>query len=158
MKDKMLQRCWEWDYRERGIYLVTLTAFEHQPLFGELIGGEANPEIRKSGLGEIVARCWAEIPKRYPNVELLASMVMPDHFHGVLFVTALQEKPLGAIIRGFKAGVAKVAQERAANMQRNRTRGWVLLRGILAPLFGNRAITIVFYFGVGAGADDRLCA
>lgn len=146
----MLHRCWEWDYRERGIYLVTLTAFEHRPIFGELIGGEAKPEIRRSELGEIVARCWAEIPKRYSNVELLASMVMPDHFHGVLFVTALQKKPLGAIIRGFKAGVTKAAKdcaasmpecaasmpECAASMPRNRTLEMGPVAGHICPAFG----------------------
>ncbi|MGN0847564.1 MAG: transposase [Kiritimatiellia bacterium] len=89
--------------------MITLTVFEHRSIFGELVGGEARPEIQKSELGEIVARCWAEIPRRYPDVELLASVVMPDHFHGVLFVKVEQERPLGAIVRGFKAGVSSVA-------------------------------------------------
>lgn len=103
MRDRMLQRCLGWDYRSRCIYMVTLTAFEHRPIFGRLVGGEAKPEIRKSALGEIVARCWAEIPKRYPGIELLEAVVMPDHFHGVLFVREEQEKPLGAIVGFLKA-------------------------------------------------------
>ena len=83
--------------------MVTVTAFEHRPIFGELVGGEARPEIRRSALGEMVARCWEELPTRYPGVRLLASVVMPDHFHGVLFVQKAQEKPLGAMVGFLKA-------------------------------------------------------
>lgn len=103
MKDRMLQRYVEWDYRSRCIYMITVTAFEHRPIFGRLVGDEAKPEICKSALGEIVAHCWAEIPKRYPSVELLEAVVMPDHFHGVLFVRERLEKPLGAIVGFLKA-------------------------------------------------------
>lgn len=101
--ERMHRRCFDWDYRGRAIYMVTVTAFEHRPLFGELVGGEARPEIRRSALGEMVARCWEELPTRYPGVRLLASVVMPDHFHGVLFVQKAQEKPLGAMVGFFKA-------------------------------------------------------
>ena len=31
--------------------------------------------------------CWREIPKHYPEVSVLAFQVMPDHIHGILFVT-----------------------------------------------------------------------
>lgn len=103
MKDRMLQRYVEWDYRSRCIYMITVTAFEHRPIFGRLVGDESKPEIRKSALGEIVAHCWAEIPKRYPGIELLEAVVMPDHFHGVLFVRERLEKPLGAIVGFLKA-------------------------------------------------------
>ena len=112
MNERMLQRCYTWDYRARGIYMITLTTHDRRPLFGRLVGGEAAPAICRSALGELVARCWEAIPKYFPeggaNVE--APMVMPDHFHGVLFVYKEQAKPLGAIIRGFKAGVTKEAR------------------------------------------------
>lgn len=112
MNERMLQRCRTWDYRARGIYMITLTTLNRRPLFGRLVGGEAAPAICRSALGELVARCWEAIPSHFPDVgaNVEAPMVMPDHFHGVLFVYKEQAKPLGAIIRGFKAGVSKEAR------------------------------------------------
>ena len=37
-------------------------------------------------LGEKVLACWRRIPEFWPMVELLECQVMPDHFHGLLFV------------------------------------------------------------------------
>lgn len=129
--ERMHRRCFDWDYRGRAIYMVTVTAFEHRPLFGELVGGEARPEIRRSALGEMVARCWEELPTRYPGVRLLASVVMPDHFHGVLFVQKAQEKPLGAMVGFLKAhttslflhGASAMAQGTASALAQATTHG-----------------------------------
>lgn len=117
--ERMYRRCFAWDYRWRGIYMVTVTAFGHRPLFGELVGGEARPVIRRSALGEIVLRCWEEIPIRYPGVRLLASVVMPDHFHGVLFVQKAQEKPLGARVGFLKAHTTSCFLRGASATERN---------------------------------------
>ena len=101
--DRMLQRCNTWDYRQRGIYMVTLTTEGRAPLFGRLVGGETNPSVRKSLLGEIVAQCWADIPAHFPGVSLIEAVVMPDHFHGILFIRRRQQKSLGAIVGFLKA-------------------------------------------------------
>ena len=121
--ERMHRRCFDWDYRGRAIYMVTVTAFEHRPLFGELVGGEARPEIRRSALGEMVARCWEELPTRYPGVRLLASVVMPDHFHGVLFVQKAQEKPLGAMVGFLKAHTTSLFLHGASAMAQDTTHG-----------------------------------
>ena len=101
--DRMLQRCNTWDYRQRGIYMITLTTEGRAPLFGRLVGGETNPSVRKSLLGEIVAQCWADIPAHFPGVSLIEAVVMPDHFHGILFIRRRQQKSLGAIMGFLKA-------------------------------------------------------
>lgn len=43
MNERMLQRCRTWDYRARGIYMITLTTLNRRPLFGRLVGGRGNP-------------------------------------------------------------------------------------------------------------------
>ena len=121
--ERMHRRCFDWDYRGRAIYMVTVTAFEHRPLFGELVGGEARPEIRRSALGEMVARCWEELPTRHPGVRPLASVVMPDHFHGVLFVQKAQEKPLGAMVGFLKAHTTSLFLHGASAMAQDTTHG-----------------------------------
>ena len=101
--DRMLQRCNTWDYRQRGIYMITLTTEGRAPLFGRLVGGETNPSVRKSLLGEIVAQCWADIPAHFPGVALIEAVVLPDLFHGILFIRRRQQKSLGAIVGFLKA-------------------------------------------------------
>ena len=39
--------------------------------------------------------------------QIIEKQLMPEHFHFILFVKAQLPKPLGALIRGFKAGAAK---------------------------------------------------
>lgn len=99
----MLRRCDNWDYRQRAIYMVTLTVEGRRPLLGALVGGEAAATIAPSAAGEMVAACWREIPERFPGVTLMESQLMPDHFHGIVFVREPQKKPLGAIVGAFKS-------------------------------------------------------
>lgn len=99
----MLRRCANWDYRQRGIYMVTLTVEGRRPLLGALAGDETAASIIPSAVGERVAACWREIPTRFPGVTLMEYQVMPDHFHGIVFVREAQKKPLGAIIGAFKS-------------------------------------------------------
>ena len=48
--------------------------------------------------GEIVDRCWGEIPDHFSNVELDEYVVMPNHVHGIIIikslVRAIHESPL----------------------------------------------------------------
>ena len=64
-------------------------------------------------LGEKVLACWRRIPEFWPMVELLECQVMPDHFHGLLFVKEALPlgKALGDVIRGFKTGCREVDWE-----------------------------------------------
>ena len=61
-------------------------------------------------LGEKVLACWRRIPEFWPMVSLIDAVVMPDHFHGILFVKEHlpANKTLGDIIRGFKTGCREV--------------------------------------------------
>jgi len=51
-------------------------------LFGEI----ANQEIRLNKVGKIVEWEWLELSKRLSYVELSAYVVMPNHFHSILFI------------------------------------------------------------------------
>ena len=54
--------------------------------------------------GEAVVDALLEMPRRYPQVSILEWQLMPEHFHFIVFVREKLSKPLGALIRGFKAG------------------------------------------------------
>ena len=110
-KPSMLRRRVGHDYESRRIYLITMTVEGRRPLLGTLVGNaEAEtgspdaPRIELTPLGEQVRDCWQSIGSHYPEVKVLATMVMPDHLHGILFVEQRMEQHLGMVIKGFKAG------------------------------------------------------
>jgi REP element-mobilizing transposase RayT len=45
---------------------------------------------------------WNTIPTYHPGVELIAFQLMPDHIHGILFVTRYLPEGLGKVVLGFK--------------------------------------------------------
>ncbi len=70
------------DYAEPGGYFVTVCTHERACLFGHVVNGE----MHLNEAGEIALRCWEEIPDHFPSVELDASIVMPNHVHGIIIV------------------------------------------------------------------------
>ncbi|MBR6128757.1 MAG: hypothetical protein IKQ07_03895 [Bacteroidaceae bacterium] len=75
------------------------------PLAAE--GSADAPRIELSVLGGAVFDCWQQIPKRHPEVEILALQIMPDHLHGILWIKEEMQQHLGHIIGGFKTGCNK---------------------------------------------------
>ena len=62
--------------------MITLDVENRRPVLGRLVG----EQIALTPLGKAVADCWRQIPHFHPEVKLLEFTVMPDHFHGLLFV------------------------------------------------------------------------
>jgi putative transposase len=113
-----------YDYTQPGAYFVTMVTFRRECLFGEVIGGEMvlNP------WGSVVDECWRAIPNHFPNVELGAYVVMPNHIHGIVVIremglsvgtrhaSPLPSNPprgvipnfLGAIVGSVKSAVTRV--------------------------------------------------
>jgi REP element-mobilizing transposase RayT len=93
-------------------------------VFGEVV----EDEVRLTPMGEIAKRCWEEIPKHFPNVELDEHVVMPNHIHGIIVLNnpvgveyiqplpkAFQHvisKSLGSIVRSYKAAVSRECRKR----------------------------------------------
>ncbi len=75
-----------YDYTHVGAYFVTLCTQNHECLFGEVVDGE----MQLNAYGRIVQACWDEIPIHFPNVELDAFVIMPNHIHGII---VLAERP-----------------------------------------------------------------
>lgn len=71
-----------YDYSQAGAYFITIVTHDRACLFGEVVDGE----MQLNGWGEIVKRCWQEIPAHFPHVALDAFVVMPNHVHGILWI------------------------------------------------------------------------
>ena len=102
------------DYTERRMYMITLEVEGRKPLFGHLVGNpfaergsEDEPRIELTPLGKAVQSEWMGIHGYFPQIEVKAVQMMPDHMHGILFVQAPLPVHLGQVISGFKAGCRK---------------------------------------------------
>ena len=121
---QMHQRSMHHDYHGRGIYLVTLCTEGRRPLLGKLVGGSLEEAaVEPSALGNEVLRCWNQIPdiQRHlaeqkaaktgapcnRDIRLLDCQLMPDHFHGIIFIRQDMDIALGDVIRGFMVGCTK---------------------------------------------------
>lgn len=96
------------DYSGRRIYMITIVTKNRRPALGSLkVDDEGKAYIELSDLGHHVEDCWNAISKFHPEVLPLDLQIMPDHLHGLLFVTSTIECKLGGVVRGFKAVSAK---------------------------------------------------
>lgn len=120
-----------WDYSQRAVYYVTICTANREHFFGKV----QDEEMVYSNIGAIVEQEWVKTPEIRPdmNLELGEFVVMPNHFHGIIFIgnndfnckNAMhavsiddiyknefgpQSKNLSSIIRGFKSAVTVQAK------------------------------------------------
>ena len=106
LKPHMGRRLPDFDYSQRRIYEITIVLEDRRPILGRLVKrGEGDWAVEPTEIGGIVLACWREIAVRWPQVELIEDQLMPEHFHGVLFVKEQlpKGKSLGNIIGSFKS-------------------------------------------------------
>ena len=75
-----------------GAYFITVCTQNRAALFGEVVGSK---EILNPA-GEMVERWWAEFGHKFPQIVPDAFVVMPNHVHGIIILSAL---PVGADLR-----------------------------------------------------------
>lgn len=119
-----------WDYAQCAAYYITICTAKREPFFGKI----ENQEMIPSPIGRIVEQEWVKTPEIRPdmNIELGEFVVMPNHFHGIIFIGnnefnkvrigsdamhrvstddvyknefGPQSKNLSSILRGFKSAV-----------------------------------------------------
>ena len=125
------KRCPKINYHGRRIYMVTLCVEGRHRLLGTLTGDSAETAaIEPSALGRRVLQCWENIPaiqrqlaqKKtetsgepcHRDISLIACQLMPDHFHGIIFVRGEMDISLGDVVRGFMMGCTKAYREQNA--------------------------------------------
>lgn len=109
------------DYNERGIYMLTLVTDGRVPRFGQLTGTSLQARITLSPLGACVEREIQALPQRYPQLQILDYVVMPDHIHLLLFVREWMPQHLGRVVASLKAKCSQAWwQESDAALKRSK--------------------------------------
>ena len=83
----------DYDYSQAGAYFVTICSWQRECLFGGIVDGD----MVLNDVGRVVADEWEKTPSIRSNVELDACAIMPNHFHGILFINdTVAPKTVGA--------------------------------------------------------------
>jgi putative transposase len=119
---KLSHRLPDFDYASSGAYFLTMCANFRESIFGKIENGR----MHLNDIGEIIDLYWQEIPHHFPECTLDEHIVMPNHIHGILFLTdkpplvlaqhaapvpegSLSIRNLSLIIRSFKSAVTRQA-------------------------------------------------
>jgi REP element-mobilizing transposase RayT len=103
------QEKWKWQepgttWKGIGLYHITLTITDRQPLLGTLAITNNDPTMAKvvrTPLGNALIDCLLSIPHHHPEVQVLHFCLMPDHLHAVLYVRHTMSTGIAALVRGF---------------------------------------------------------
>ena len=75
-------RLQDFDYASAGAYYVTICAQGRECLFGAVVDGV----MIENDAGRMVGRWWKELANKFGGVEPDTFVIMPDHFHGIIFL------------------------------------------------------------------------
>ena len=82
-----------YDYSRAGAYFITICTHGRECILGDLVDGE----MRLNEYGDIARGEWLNLPNRYPDIELDAVVIMPNHIHAIIAIHAvgvIHELPL----------------------------------------------------------------
>ncbi|PIR93481.1 transposase [Candidatus Falkowbacteria bacterium CG10_big_fil_rev_8_21_14_0_10_43_10] len=71
-----------WNYADDGMYFITICTNKRREYFGQVV----SEKMYLNNIGQIVVNEWLKTPKIRKNVMLDEWIIMPNHFHGILFI------------------------------------------------------------------------
>ena len=71
-----------WRYDSRCNYMITLVTEPRANIFGAL----REWGVERTEAGRAVYEAWQLVEKRFPGVRATYNAIMPDHFHGIVYV------------------------------------------------------------------------
>jgi len=73
-----------YDYSRAGAYFATICTQNRECFFGDVVDGDMVNNI----VGRMIETTWLELPNRFPHIDLDEFVVMPNHFHGIIVLSA----------------------------------------------------------------------
>lgn len=91
--------------------MITMNIEGRVPSLGVLLGGSDDARVEYSPLGKLVSEQIEQAFKPYPQIQICAKQLMPDHLHIVVWVKEEIPIPLGEIVRKLKIGCTHAYRE-----------------------------------------------
>lgn len=91
-----------YDYAAVGCYFVTVVTEGRRELFGHIADGQ----LMLNCAGKMVEECIADMETRFKGLEVLNSVVMPNHVHAILLNE--KEHSIPEVMRQFKAVTSRL--------------------------------------------------
>ncbi len=107
----------DYQYDTAGGYAVTVCTAQKEQIFGSIRGGM----MRLNESGRAVEAEWLNLTTRYPSIMLDEFMLMPNHLHGIIFLSPeliMPIKPfptLGTVIGAFKSLSARAVGQQSGD-------------------------------------------
>ena len=79
-----------YDYSQPGAYFLTVCAYNNICIFGEIIDGVS----KLNNIGRIVEEEWLRSARIRAEIKLDSWVIMPNHFHAVVFITGNHDRLL----------------------------------------------------------------
>ena len=77
-----------YDYSQEGSYFITLVTQDRIHLFGKIEDGK----MILNTVGKILEEEWGNTIELRPNISLGEFIIMPDHMHMIITITAQMKK------------------------------------------------------------------
>ncbi|MFU8797209.1 MAG: transposase [Gammaproteobacteria bacterium] len=74
-----------YDYGCNGAYFITVCTRNREYLFGKVT---REHRIELNITGNVALTCWKNLPEHFPPVNLDTFIIMPNHIHGILYITS----------------------------------------------------------------------
>jgi len=101
-----------WDYSNTGVYFITICAYRHECLFGDIPGGSvethgraSQSKLHESPIGAIVLQEWHKSFEIRTELFCDAFVLMPNHLHAILRIENTVETHGRASLPGGRASL-----------------------------------------------------
>ena len=92
-----------WRYDSRCNYMITLVTEPRASIFGTL----REWGVERSEEGRAVYEAWQAVEAKFPGVRATYNAIMPDHFHGIVYIMVEGAVHLEAVVEFFTGEVER---------------------------------------------------
>lgn len=92
---------------KKGVFFVTTQVSKNKSIFGTIVG----KQVVLNSFGKQVLEYWHTLPQKYPELEIIETILMPNHFHSLVrinFRITNKEHHLSFLISRFKGGTGYI--------------------------------------------------
>ena len=97
-----------WRYDCKCNYMITLVTEPREAIFGTL----REWGVERSVEGKAVYDAWQKVEAKFPGVRATYNSIMPDHFHGIVYISFDGAAELGEVVAFFAAEVERLIGRR----------------------------------------------